>query len=217
MASIEEAWLAIDHGASAVGLVARMPSGPGPIGEELIAEIADAVPPGVATFLLTCEQDVDAIFAQHRRCRTNTIQLCDRLEHGTHRELKAALPGIAIVQVIHVRDESSVDEAIAVAAEVDGLLLDSGNQSLAVKELGGTGRTHDWALSRRIREGASVPIFLAGGLSASNVASAIRDVQPFGIDLCTGVRTNDRLDPVKLSAFFDAVRTAVDDQGALVS
>lgn len=217
MASIEEAWLAIDHGASAVGLVGRMPSGPGPIGEELIAEIADAVPPGVATFLLTCEQDVDAIFAQHRRCRTNTIQLCDRLEHGTHRELKAALPGIAIVQVIHVRDESSVDEAIAVAAEVDGLLLDSGNQSLAVKELGGTGRTHDWALSRRIREGASVPIFLAGGLRASNVASAIREVQPFGIDLCTGVRTNDRLDPVKLSAFFDAVRTAVDDQGALVS
>jgi phosphoribosylanthranilate isomerase len=217
MASVEEAWLAIDYGASAIGLVARMPSGPGPIEEELIAEIADAAPPAVATFLLTCEQDVGAIVAQHRRCRTNTIQICDRLERGTHRELKAALPGIAIVQVIHVRDESSVEEAIALAPEVDGLLLDSGNQSLAVKELGGTGRTHDWTLSRRIREDASAPIFLAGGLRASNVASAIREVQPFGIDLCTGVRTNGRLDPVKLAAFFDVVRSAVDDQGALVS
>jgi phosphoribosylanthranilate isomerase len=217
ISSLEEAWLAIDHGASAIGLVSRMPSGPGPIAEALIAEIAEAVPPPVATFLLTCEQNTDAIVAQHRRCRTNTIQLCDRLERGTHRELKAALPGIAIVQVIHVRDESSVDEALAIAPHVDGLLLDSGNQSLAVKELGGTGRSHDWALSRRIREGASAPVFLAGGLRASNVASAIRDVEPFGIDLCTGVRTNGRLDPAKLAAFFDAVRTATDDRGALVS
>lgn len=217
MASIAEAWLAIEHGASAIGLVARMPSGPGPIEEELIADIAEAAPPAVATFLLTCEQDVDAIVAQHRRCRTNTIQLCDRLERGTHRKLKAALPGIAIVQVIHVRDESSVDEAITVASDVDGLLLDSGNQSLGVKELGGTGRTHDWALSRRIREHASAPVFLAGGLRASNVALAIREVEPFGIDLCTGVRTDGRLDAAKLAAFFDAVRTATDDRGALVS
>jgi phosphoribosylanthranilate isomerase len=59
-----------------------------------------------------------------------------------------------------------VDEAVAVAPRVDALLLDSGNPALAVKELGGTGRRHDWALSRRIREAVPVPVFLAGGLRA---------------------------------------------------
>jgi phosphoribosylanthranilate isomerase len=203
--STEEAWLAIDRGASALGLVSRMPSGPGPIAEALIAEIATTVPPGVATFLLTCEQDVDAIVAQQRRTGANTIQLVDRLERGTHRDLRAAMPGIAIVQVIHVRGEESVDEALQVAPNVSAVLLDSGNPSLAVKELGGTGRRHDWAISRRIRETVDVPVYLAGGLRAENVAEAIREVGPYGLDVCSGVRTGGKLDVGKLDAFMREV------------
>ncbi|HET6851291.1 MAG TPA: hypothetical protein VFH46_03150, partial [Pyrinomonadaceae bacterium] len=88
---------------------------------------------------------------------------------------------------------------------VDAVLLDSGNQSLAIKELGGTGRTHDWRLSREIREAIDVPLFLAGGLNPSNVAAAIREVQPFGIDVCSGLRTEGRLDPQILSNFFTRV------------
>jgi phosphoribosylanthranilate isomerase len=203
--STEEAWLAIDRGASALGLVSRMPSGPGPIAEALIAEIATTVPPGVATFLLTCEQDVDAIVAQQRRTGANTIQLVDRLERGTHRDLRAAMPGIAIVQVIHVRGEESVDEALQVAPNVSAVLLDSGNPSLAVKELGGTGRRHDWAISRRIRETVDVPVYLAGGLRAENVAEAIREVGPYGLDVCSGVRSGGKLDVGKLDAFMREV------------
>jgi phosphoribosylanthranilate isomerase len=149
-------------------------------------------------------QDAEAIIAQQRRCRTNTIQICDRLAHGSYEQLREALLGISIVQVIQVTGDESVDEAQQVASHVDALLLDSGSRSLPVKELGGTGRVHDWTLSRKIRESIAVPVFLAGGLRAGNVARAIEQVCPFGLDVCSGVRTNDRLDPEKLSAFMAA-------------
>jgi phosphoribosylanthranilate isomerase len=208
IASLAEARLAIAYGASALGLVSHMPSGPGVISEELITEIAAQVPPGVATFLLTSKQDVASIIAQQRRCGTNTIQLCDRLLEGSYEDLRAALPGIKIVQVIHVRGEEALAEAESVAPHVDAILLDSGNQTLAVKELGGTGRTHDWAVSRAIRERIHVPMFLAGGLKPENVSEALAQVAPFGLDVCSGVRTNGKLDEGKLKAFFEKCRVS---------
>ena len=200
--------MAIQAGASALGLVSAMPSGPGVIGEEQIAEIAGTVPPPIATFLLTSQQDVDSIIAQQRRCGTNCVQLCDCVTSGSLRELKAALPGVKIIQVVHVTGPESVEEAVAVASSVDAILLDSGNPALAVKELGGTGRRHDWTLSKKIREQVSVPVFLAGGLRPENVGEAIAAVQPFGLDLCSGVRTEGRLDESKLASFFAAVKGA---------
>jgi phosphoribosylanthranilate isomerase len=203
--SAAEAAMAIDQGASAIGLVSAMPSGPGVISDETIALIAATVPPPIATFLLTCEHSAEAIIAQQRRCRTNTIQLVDYVPAGVYRHLRAELPGIALVQVVHVTGPEAVDYAVAVAGQVDALLLDSGNPALVVKQLGGTGRTHDWMLSRRIRDAVPVPVFLAGGLNATNVAEAVAAVRPFGLDLCSSVRTDDRLDPAKLRAFLDAV------------
>jgi len=203
--SLAEAWMAIRAGAAAVGLVSSMPSGPGVISEASIAEIAAQIPPPIATFLLTSNQDPEAIIAQQHRCRTNTLQICDRLPRGAHQHLRRALPGIAIVQVIHVTGEESIAEAISVSQHVDAILLDSGNQALAVKELGGTGRTHDWAISRRIRQEISVPMFLAGGLKPENVREAVWQVGPFGLDVCNGVRTDGRLDQEKLASFFAAL------------
>lgn len=203
--------MAINHGASAIGLVSAMPSGPGPIAEELIAQIASKIPPGVATFLLTCKQDVEAIMDQQRRLRVNTIQICDRLESGGHEQLRKALPGVSLVQVIHVTGDESVAEAMSVDRVVDAILLDSGNQALPVKELGGTGRTHNWSVSRKIRESVCVPIFLAGGLRSDNVRHAIDAVRPFGVDVCSGVRTNGQLDETKLSSFFGQVQGEGED------
>jgi phosphoribosylanthranilate isomerase len=202
IASVEEARLAVECGASALGLVSEMPSGPGVIAEELIAEIAARVPPPVATFLLTCRQDAASIVAQQRRCRVNTLQLCDRVPPEAYAGLRAQLPGVSLVQVVHVGGEESLEEAMNVARHVDALLLDSGNQSLAVKELGGTGRTHDWRVSRRVVESSPVPVFLAGGLKPENVAEAVATVRPFGLDVCSGVRTGGRLDAEKLKRFF---------------
>jgi phosphoribosylanthranilate isomerase len=206
--SVDEAALAVEYGASALGLVSHMPSGPGVIGDELISKIAATVPPAIGTSLLTSRQRVSDIIEQQRFCRTNTIQICDHLAVGTHRDLKDALPGISIVQVIHVTGPESVEEAARIAPHVDAILLDSGNQKLAVKELGGTGRTHDWTLSRAIRERIDVPLFLAGGLTPENVGQAIEEVGPFALDVCSGVRTDGKLDAIKLKRFFSAVNSA---------
>lgn len=205
IASLEEAQLAVAAGADALGLVSRMPSGPGPIDEAAICRIARAVPPPIATFLLTCLQTSDEIIAQQQRCHPNTLQLVDEVAPDHLKRLRDALPAVKLVQVIHVADEQSRDEAIAVAPLVDAILLDSGRPRAAVKELGGTGRTHDWAISRTIVQAVQVPVFLAGGLNPDNVVEAIRTVQPFGVDLCGGVRTNGRLDPDKLRRFMAAV------------
>jgi len=201
IASVAEAELAVRCGASTVGLVSAMPSGPGVIDEATIAEIAARVPPGVDSFLLTCAQDAATIIAQQRRCGVSVVQLCDSVPLAAYRELRSAMPGVGLVQVIHVTGPESVYEALAVAPHVHALLLDSGRPSLAVKELGGTGRVHDWSVSREIRARSGVPVYLAGGLRPDNVSQAVRQVTPFGLDVCTGVRTDGILDEAKLQAF----------------
>jgi phosphoribosylanthranilate isomerase len=206
ISSPEEARIAVDAGADAVGLVSAMPSGPGPIPDAEIARIAATLPPPVARFLLTCLTEADAIIGHQRRTGVETLQLVDRLAPGAHRRIREALPGVRLVQVIHVGGPESVVEALGVAPEVHALLLDSGNQNLEVKELGGTGRVHDWSLSREIVERSPVPVFLAGGLAAENVGEAISRVRPFGVDVCSGVRTGGRLDPDRLSRFVRAAR-----------
>ena len=206
IASPDEARLAIELGASALGLVSEMPSGPGPIAEEEIRSIRRHVPPPVATFLLTCRQDAAGVIDQLRRTGCNTVQLCDELTRGSYDDLRANLPGVSIVQVIHVGGDESLEQAIKVSPHVDAILLDSGRPSLKVKELGGTGRVHDWAVSARVREAVPVPVFLAGGLRADNVARALETVRPFGVDVCTGVRTDGRLDACKLAEFMAAVK-----------
>jgi phosphoribosylanthranilate isomerase len=207
IANVAEACLAIACGADALGLVSEMPSGPGVISEHDIADIARHVPPPIATFLLTCKTDAQQIIAQQRRCRTNTLQICDSVSADCLRELRRELCGVKLVQVIHVSGRESLAEAIAVSDKVDALLLDSGNQKLAIKELGGTGRTHDWTTSRQIVEAVPIPVFLAGGLNFGNVHEALHVVRPFGLDICSGVRTEGQLDETKLRNFFEAVAT----------
>jgi len=204
--SAEEAWLAIEHGADAIGLVSAMPSGPGPIPEQRIAEIVRMVPPGVDAFLLTSRTDAAGLVAQVRSLELRTVQLVDRFEAGACQALAAALPGVRRVQVIHVNGEDAIADAQAAAGCVHAILLDSGEPDLPVKRLGGTGRTHDWDVSRRIREAVPVPLWLAGGLRPDNVGEAIRRVGPFGVDVCSGVRTDGALDPDKLARFVAAVR-----------
>lgn len=208
ISNVQEAQLAIEAGASALGLVAEMPSGPGVISDRMIRTIASSTPPGISSFLLTSKVSAQHIIAHQRSVGSSTIQIVDQLKEGTYQEIREALPGIKIVQVIHVVDEHSLEEAKQLSKEVDALLLDSGNPNLAVKELGGTGRTHNWEISRQIVEQVAIPVFLAGGLNPQNVAAAIKKVRPYGLDICSGVRTLGKLDKNKLQAFFHAIRSA---------
>ncbi|MHA1153654.1 MAG: phosphoribosylanthranilate isomerase [Alphaproteobacteria bacterium] len=205
IASVEEAALAVRHGAAALGLVGRMPSGPGVIDDPLIAEIAAAAPPAVATFLLTSETEPEAIVDHVRRCGTNTVQIVDAVEPAAYRALRRAVPAVKIVQVIHVTGPEALTEAKALAPSVDALLLDSGRPQARKRELGGTGRVHDWSLSQRIVAEVPRPVFLAGGIRPENAAKAFRQVRPYGIDLCTGVRRDGRLDAERLGDLFAAL------------
>jgi phosphoribosylanthranilate isomerase len=205
ISSAAEAKMAMRFGADALGLVGKMPSGPGPIPDWLIAEIVKTIHPPVASFLLTSEQSSEEIIYHVKKCDTNTVQIVDEMTEGTFMDIRTALPHLKIVQVIHVSGEASIDEAIRLSEEVDALLLDSGNPKAAVKTLGGTGNIHNWNISRQIVSNVKIPVFLAGGLHSGNVKEAIEIVQPFAVDICSGVRTEGKLDESKLEAFIRAV------------
>ena len=206
ISSLEEAKFAIKAGASALGLVGHMPSGPGIISDELIAEIAASVPKNIDTFLLTSETSAAKIIQHYLKVNTTIIQLVDSLTQGSYSQIKAALPHVKIVQVLHVLDESSINEALKISNFVDLILLDSGNPNLATKELGGTGRIHNWEISKEIVKKVTIPVFLAGGLTPKNALQAIKEVNPYGLDLCSGVRTSGLLDVDKLAAFFRSIK-----------
>lgn len=207
ISSMAEAKVAIHHGADALGLVGKMPSGPGPIPDWLSSEIIKTIPPPIASFLLTSEQASEEIIYHVKRVGTNTVQIVDELTTGTYDDIRTALPHLKIVQVIHVSDGQSIEEAVRLAPSVDALLLDSGNPKASLKTLGGTGNVHNWEISREIVKAVDIPVFLAGGLHSNNVRQAIAMVKPFGVDICSGVRTEGRLDPDKLGAFIKAVHS----------
>jgi phosphoribosylanthranilate isomerase len=200
-----EAALAIKHGAAALGLVGQMPSGPGIIDNDLIRSIVKTIPPPISSFLLTSETSARNIIDHYQKVQTTTIQIVDALSDRQYQLIRQELPNVKLVQVIHVLNEASIEEAIEISEFVDAVLLDSGNPNLLVKELGGTGRIHDWRLSRQIREAINVPMFLAGGINNDNVRQAVELVQPFGLDLCSSVRTNGLLDERKLEVFFTEI------------
>jgi phosphoribosylanthranilate isomerase len=205
ISSIEEAALAIGYGAAAIGLVGRMPSGPGIITDELIHSIAKTVPPPIDSFLLTSETTAEKVIEHHKKVNTTTIQIVDALTDRQYHKIREAIPHVKLVQVIHVLDENSIQEAIEISEFVDAILLDSGNPNLSTKVLGGTGKIHNWDLSKKIRENIRIPTYLAGGINKDNIRKAIDHVQPYGIDLCSSVRTNGQLDELKLEELFKAL------------
>ncbi len=204
----EAAQLAIRYGADAVGLVGPMPSGTGIISLATAGRLARSLPPTVASFLLSSATTPAELLAQARQVSPSTLQIVDEVDRAAYALLRRELPALKIVQVVHVTGERALETALQVAAQVDALLLDSGVPDAPLRQLGGTGRVHDWSISRRIVTAVPVPVFLAGGLTPDNVAEAIRTVRPFGVDLCTGLRTEGRLDERKLAAFMHAVAGA---------
>lgn len=206
--SLEEAAIASRYGADALGLVGAMPSGPGIISDETAKQIAARVPPPIASFLLTSETTAQKISAHVLDVGASTIQIVNHIDPDESARLAELIPAIKRVQVIHVEDNACLELINDYQAHNNAFLLDSGKPSAQIPELGGTGRTHDWEISKQIIASSKQPVFLAGGLTPDNVADAITRLRPYGIDLCSGVRTEDKLDEAKLSSFMNAVRQA---------
>jgi len=208
-----EARMAMAAGADAIGFVAQRPPSPRTIADDRIAGIIANVPPSTETWLLTSEERADAISDHVMLTRPATVQILPHIEVAESARLAALQPHVRRVQVIHVQGPDALDLIAGYAPHVHAFLLDSGNPGAAGHKFGGTGRTHDWAVSARFVAQSPVPVWLAGGLSPANVAEAIARVKPFGVDLCTGVRTDGALDAEKLGDFMAAVRRA--DKGGL--
>lgn len=199
-----EAHLALAAGARFLGLVGSMPSGPGPLADDVIARIAASVPPSSTPVLLTSRTEAQGIVEHVRATGVRAVQLVRHLPAGVRRAVRRGLPGVPVFQVVHMQGPGSVDVARDASEEADYLLLDSGRPGAEVAELGGTGRTHDWALSARVVEESPVPVFLAGGLNPGNVATAVASVRPYGVDVCSGLRPAGRtLDEERLREFME--------------
>jgi len=175
----------------------------------MIAEIAAFAPPPVATVLLTAETKAEAISAHIRVTNPTAVQIVAHIEPTESARLARLEPHVRRIQAIHVTGgEDALDLMDVYSPHIHAFLLDSGRPGEKIPVLGGTGRTHNWAVSSRFVQESTRPVFLAGGLTAENVGDALRQVQPFGLDLCSGVRTNGQLDAAKLATFMMAVRRA---------
>lgn len=206
--SQSEAETAIKHGADMLGLVSDMPSGPGVLSLKKISQIVDKLPNDTKTILLTSKVRASEILRQHRQVKTSGVQLVDSVPENELLELRSLLPDTHLIQVIHVKDAASISEALRLSRLVDMLLLDSGSPLADKKTLGGTGIIHDWKISQEICKLCAIPVLLAGGLNSNNVAKGIVDVNPAGVDLCNGVRSNGNLDEAKLRAFMQNLPSA---------
>ena len=200
--------MAIRHGADAIGLVGEMPSGPGVIDDNLARKIARSVPPDIDTFLLTSRTKGHDIADHVEYCGTTTVQVVQHINPEEYSAVIERLPEVKRVQVIHVEDESALGLIDQYESLVHAFLLDSGRPNAEIAEYGGTGRSHDWVISKKFVQLSPKPVFLAGGLSPGNVGEAIATVAPFGVDLCSGVRTNNQLDETLLQNFLTNVRTS---------
>ena len=208
IASVDEAFAAVSAGANALGLVADMPSGPGIIDDELAREIAAVIPQDIDTFLLTSRSSGKEIVEHVQYCGTSVVQIVRHIEPSEYQTIIRDLPTTKRVQVIHVESEEALALIDVYSPLVDAFLLDSGRPSAETEELGGTGRVHNWHISEQFVRRSKKPVFLAGGLGPENVVDAIRKVGPYGLDLCSGVRTNGKLDRDKLSDFMRTVEAA---------
>ncbi len=193
--------MAVGHGVDAVGLLGCMPSSPRAIDMDLARQIASVVPVAVETFLLTASLSGEEIAEQAKYCGVTAIQIAQHVDPIEYQHIATRLPHIKRVQVVHVEDESALDLIDVYEPHVHAFILDSGSTGATVADLGGTGRVHDWRISSEFVRRTSKPVFLAGGLNPRNVRDAISVMAPFGIDLCSGVRRNNKLDAGLLDEF----------------
>ena len=208
--SADEAKLAFATGADAIGLVSSMPSGPGPIPDSRIRDVISAFP-GSMSVLLSSRTSFDAVRRQVDFCRPAALQLVDHVSPGVRKRLKIEFPDLTLIQVVHVQGEEVLATHVEAVSHAHMLLLDSGNPDAAYgRQLGGTGRIHDWSHSARIIRDCPIPVWLAGGLTPENIEEAICSTRPYGVDVCTGLRPNGALDPALLERFISRVHALRD-------
>ena len=194
--------LAAELGAEAIGLlVGQKHNSPDFISAAVASDIARALPPSVEAVLVTHIKEIDELERLLQESEITTVQLHSEIDPNSVESLRGRHPHLKIFKSVSVISADSVAYPETFAQLVDGFVLDSIN--LATNQVGGTGKTHDWSVSRQIvMRYPEVPIILAGGLNSENVRSAIECVRPFGVDVNSGTKAADGFkDPRKMEAF----------------
>jgi phosphoribosylanthranilate isomerase len=206
--SPEEARLAERLGAHAVGLlVGRVHASADFVEPAVAGLIARSLPPFVAAVLVTHVDEPDELVRLASEVPCPVVQLHSDLDGAALRELRPRLDPRKIIGKVSVEDATALDRAREIEPFVDAIVLDSRDR--ATERVGGTGLVHDWSISARIVASASVPIILAGGLTPENVAAAVRAVQPWGVDVHSGVESSDgRKDEGRMRRFIAAAAMA---------
>ncbi|MFW6039529.1 MAG: phosphoribosylanthranilate isomerase [Gemmatimonadota bacterium] len=203
--SPEEARRAVSFGAAAIGIASGVPGSTEELDDDQIAAVTASVRDDIGTFLLTALEDPNEIAAKAERCGVNTVQLWEALPPEAYIELRRAAPGLSVAQSIHMGEGNPVERALEMAGVADALVLGSTNPEPPFRWTSPHGRTHDWEASRRIVAAVNVPVILSGGLTRRNVADAVRLVRPYGVEVCSGVRTDGGLDTSLLVQFLESV------------
>jgi phosphoribosylanthranilate isomerase len=198
----EDALIAAELGADAIGLLAgQRHNSPDFVSATIARDISRALPPSVEAVLVTHIKEIDELERLLQESEITTIQLHSEIALSPVESLRGRLPHLKIFKSVNIISADSVAYPEAFAQLVDGFVLDSIN--VATGQIGGTGKTHDWSVSREIvMRYPEIPIILAGGLNSENVRSAIERVRPFGVDVNSGTKAADGFkDPRKMEAF----------------
>lgn len=210
----QDVLLAASLGADAIGLlVGQRHRSEDFLDAEQARELVEACPPLVTPVLVTHLEEADPVVALARELRVTTIQMHSECSAGTLRKIRHALPGVRLIRALHVAGNEALEQLPELAGAAHALIVDSVNAQ--EDRVGGTGLTHDWAMSRRIVAASPIPVILAGGLDGGNVARAIAIVRPYGVDANTRLRGADGFkDPARVVAFTREAKAAFMDLAA---
>lgn len=195
--SPEDLTLAVDVGADALGFVVDVPESPRDLSIAQAKDLVTRVPVSVESVVVTVFRSIDRLEQICRELRPNAIQL-----HGAPAlspKIRRKLPRLRMIGAFSVNSDSQLVTTIHWVRGFDAVLVDT----FDAERIGGTGKTHDWNVSRQVREKISpTPLILAGGLTSHNVKEATGIVKPYAVDVSSGVENAPgRKDRNKLFSF----------------
>jgi phosphoribosylanthranilate isomerase len=205
--NLEDALLAAESGADALGFVFA-PS-PRQVNRETVQEITRQLPPGLETIGVFVDATFDEIAATVTACNLTGVQLHRSSDPKLPSRLRDQFPSLKILSVMHYKGPDFAQQ-LATSQQngvVDGVLVDSSS----AKAVGGTGTSFNWAEARRafLAAAPQVRLIAAGGLSPENVQDAIETLEPWGVDVVSGVeRTPGKKDPARVREFIQSAREA---------
>lgn len=208
VSSLEEALAAERAGADALGFTLRLPTGVhDDLTEAKARSIIAALPPFITSVVITYVGAAREAVELCRYLGAGALQLHGELPVNDLPLIRAALPHLKVIRAVHVTGPEALAQARSLMRHVDALILDTYDATTG--RHGATGKTHDWCISQAIVSKSRIPVILAGGLTPDNVAEAVALVQPWGVDVHTGVEDADgRRSLVKLRAFIERAKGA---------